>query len=208
MHWLHQTSRSHFRQLILISLLTLAFVITPHAVNAQSVPDVPAPDTQTAKSSAFLPLVVNGSAAAAPAVWSLNTQEEQVEALFRNDAEQRRQNPTRNDILSQVARARAQDMAQRNYFSHTDPDGHQPNFKVKQAGYLLPDFYPSESNNIESIGLNYTAPADAWQAWKNSPAHRVHVLGEETFYAAQTDYGIGYAESANGKYWVLITARH
>jgi len=202
---LHQTSRS--RQLFLVSMLALSLLIVPHALKAQSVPVAPTPDAQTAHASVFLPLVVNATTVSS-SNWQLNGQEQQVEALFRNDPEQHRQNPTRNDTLSQVARARAEDMAQRNYFSHTNPDGHLANYMVEQAGYLLPDFYPNNDNNIESIGKNYATPADAWQAWKNSPAHRVHVLGEETFYAAQTDYGIGYAENANGKYWVVITARH
>jgi len=198
MHSIYRISSSRSRQLLLVSVLTVSLCIAPHTLNAQY-----------AQLIVFLPLVVNGfPVTASSANWQLNTQEQQIETLFRNDSEQHRQNPTRNDILAQVARARAQDMAQRNYFSHTNPDGHQPNFMVEEAGYSLPDCYPDNSNNIESIGLNYTAAVDSWQAWKDSPAHRVHVLGEDPFYADQTDYGIGYAENATSKYWVLITARH
>jgi len=203
MHSMRQTPRFYLRQRYLVSVLTLALFIAPHALFAQS-----APDAQDAPASVFLPIVVNSPPVVTQAGWQLNPQEQQVEALFRNDAEQHRQNPTLNDILSQVARARAQDMADRHYFSHTNPDGHLPNFMVEQAGYVLPDFYPNNDNNVESIGLNYATAADAWQAWKNSPGHRVHVLGEDPFYAAQTDYGIGYVESGTSKYWVLISARH
>jgi uncharacterized protein YkwD len=44
-----------------------------------------------------------------------------------------------------------------------------------------------------------------------SRSHRTQVLGQERFFADQTDYGVGFAEvrgSKYGRYWVLITARH
>ncbi|MCX6044121.1 MAG: CAP domain-containing protein [Chloroflexi bacterium] len=167
------------------------------------------PNLQTAQSSLFLPLISNNPSTETPQMgWQLNLQEQQLATLFVNDPEQHRQNPTRQDILSHVARARAEDMAERNYFSHTDPDGHEANFLVEQADYQLPDYYPNNGNNIESIGLNFTTAAAAWQAWKDSPGHRVHVLGEDPFYAEQTDYGFGYAERADRRYWVVITATH
>jgi uncharacterized protein YkwD len=54
--------------------------------------------------------------------------------------------------------------------------------------------------------LNYTTAAEVWEAWKNSPAHRTHVLGEDRFFADEVDYGMGYAENSTSKYWVIITA--
>lgn len=202
MHSMSNTSPHRFRQPFLLAVLVCSLMLAPHKLSAQS-----APDAQTANRAVYLPLVVSSNSSV-QAAWQLNQQEQQLDNLFRTDSGQHRQSPTRNDILSQVARARAEDMATRNYFSHTNPDGHQANFLVEQAGYLLPDYYPNDGNNIESIGLNYSTAADAWQAWKNSPAHRVHILGEDPFYAEQTDYGVGYAESSNGKYWVVITAHH
>lgn len=198
MHFMSNRSPYHFKQPLLLAVLICSLLVVPHKVSAQSASDAP-----VANRSVYLPLISVGTVQAA-----LNQQEQQIENLFRTDADQHRQNPKLDDILSKVARARALDMANRNYFSHTNPDGHEANFLVEQAGYLLPDYYPNDGNNIESIGLNYASAAEAWQAWKDSPAHRVHVLGEEAFYAEQTDYGIGYAETNNGKYWVLITARH
>jgi uncharacterized protein YkwD len=203
MHFMSNRSPYRFKQPLLLAVFICSLLVIPHKVSAQS-----APDAQTASRAVYLPLVANSTSSPVQAAWQLNAQEQQLDTLFRADAGQHRQNPTRNDILSQVARARAEDMANRNYFSHTNPDGHAANFLVEQAGYLLPDYYPNDGNNIESIGLNYSSAADAWQAWKDSPAHRVHVLGEESFYAEQTDYGFGYAENGNGKYWVLITAHH
>jgi uncharacterized protein YkwD len=45
----------------------------------------------------------------------------------------------------------------------------------------------------------------------NSTGHRAHILGLDSFWAEQTDYGIGYANvpgSPYRHYWVVITARH
>lgn len=162
---------------------------------------------QTPQLLLYLPLVATSPIdQSISSGWKPNDQEQQLEVLFRNDPEQHRKNPQRNAILAQVARARAQDMAERNYFNHTDPDGHQANFLVKQAGYPLPNYFPANGNNIESIGLNYTAAAEVWEAWKSSPAHRTHVLGEDRFFADEVDYGMGYAENSTSKYWVIITA--
>ncbi|MCX6050543.1 MAG: hypothetical protein NT075_36080 [Chloroflexi bacterium] len=189
--------------LLLASIITICAMIAPRSVQAQA-----SPDGQTAQPKVYLPLVAGGQASVRESSWQPNAQEQAVEALFRADPEQRRQNVTRNDILSSVARARAEDMAAKNYFSHTSPDGHGPNYWVSQAGYALPSYYVADGNNIESIGLNYSSADLVWDAWKHSAGHRVHVLAEEDFYVTQTDYGIGYAVSSNGSYWVLITAQH
>lgn len=115
--------------------------------------------------------------------------------------------------LAQVARQRAADMATRNYFSHTNPDGFGPNYLVQQAGYRLPSFYDQslDGNNIESIQAGCPNASDAWSFLMNSTSHRRHLLGLIPFYAEQIDYGIGYAyhpESTYKHYWVIITARH
>ncbi len=185
-------------------ILVLSINMTAYTRHVQATPS-----QQVPQSSIFLPLISNSPSVDNPQVgWQPNPQEQQLEALFVTDLEQHRQHPTRQDILSKVARVRAQDMAQRHYFSHTDPDGHEANFLVEQADYPLPDYYPDNGNNIESIGLNFTTPAETWQGWKNSPAHRTHVLGEDDFFAAQNDYGFGYAENGDSRYWVIITATH
>ncbi len=136
-------------------------------------------------------------------------EEQQIAALLIGHPQQGRPSLTCHPILAQVARARAEDMRDRAYFSHTNPDGFGPNYLVTQAGYVLPDYYPKEadSNNIESIAAGYPTAAEAWQGWLNSPPHRTHVLAELPFFAAQVEYGIGYASGGPyGHYWVLLTA--
>jgi uncharacterized protein YkwD len=118
---------------------------------------------------------------------------------------------TWHTTLARVARARANDMATRGYFSHTDPDGLGPNAHVRAAGYALPDWYGQEpaANNVESIGAGYATAADAFAGWLASPAHRTHILGLIDFYCQQTNFGIGYAFRADSPlkhYWCYISA--
>ncbi|UCC86760.1 MAG: hypothetical protein JSV81_18190 [Anaerolineales bacterium] len=154
----------------------------------------------------YLPII-----ASAPAC-SLNPQEQRIESLMIHSAEQQRAIFTCNSILAQVARARAEDMASRGYFSHVTPEGYGPNYLVRQAGYVLPSFYGTElnDNNIESIGGGYSMAEAVWEGWMASAGHRDQLLGLQSFFADQIEYGIGYAydpESPLNYYWVVITAK-
>lgn len=154
----------------------------------------------------YLPLVTRGNAC------GLSLPEEQIAQMMSGSPEQQRPSMMCDTTLAQVARERAEDMAQRDYFSHVNPDGFGPNYLVTQAGYVLPAYYdPAPTgNNIESIAAGYGSAEAAWQGWMQSSPHRMHLLGLSTFFAEQVEYGIGYAydpASPYGHYWVVITAR-
>lgn len=127
--------------------------------------------------------------------------------MMAADPNQRRSQCIWNDKLAAAAGARANDMLTRNYFAHVDPDGHGPNWWVRQAGYKLPAWYADDANNVESISLNYLTAEQVWQGWLGSPVHRRHVLGESPFFAAQTNVGVGYVRASSGYpiLWVLIS---
>ena len=148
--------------------------------------------------------------AAAPAcAWEPNAQELDIANRMANASGQRRALLTFDPILSQVARERAADMAKRGYFDHINPDGHGANYLVRKAGYVLPSSYPSDGNNLESIAAGGSTAATTWSDWMGSPDHKKHLLGEISFFAVQTAYGIGYYEAAGSQYrhyWVVITA--
>ncbi|MCB0211147.1 MAG: CAP domain-containing protein [Anaerolineae bacterium] len=132
--------------------------------------------------------------------------------LLEQDPGQKRPSLTCNSILAQVAHARAADMAQREYFSHVNPDGHGPNYLVEEAGYILPSFYSDDpaANNIESIAAGRSTAEATWEQWMASSSHRTHLLGLDSFFAEQIEYGVGYvydADSPYGHYWVVITAK-
>ncbi len=124
---------------------------------------------------------------------------------------QQRGSVTLDPILCLVARQRAADMARRNYFSHTNPDGLAANYFVRREGYQLPTYYdPSNSgNNIESIAMGVVGPGEIFSLWLGSSAHRTHVLGEAAFYQEQRSIGVGVARSSRPpyyKYYVFLSA--
>jgi hypothetical protein len=137
-------------------------------------------------------------------------QEQQLAALMASDPGQQRPSLTFHPILAQVARERAQDMVDRRYFSHTNPDGFGPNYLVRQAGYVLPSFYGTarDANNVESIAAGKSSASMTWAQWMDSDDHKRHLLGTVSFFAEQIEYGIGYAcGGPYGHYWVVITAK-
>jgi uncharacterized protein YkwD len=139
-----------------------------------------------------------------------NHQEQQLAALMASDPGQQRPSLTCHPALAQVARERALDMVERHYFSHTNPDGYGPNYLVRQAGYVLPSYYQTAptANNIESIAAGNPTASLTWAQWMSSSGHRRHLLGTESFFAEQVEYGIGYANGGfYGHYWVVITAK-
>ncbi len=179
-------------------LLSLTVLISVFALTQQ----VHADSSGTTK--LFLPIVTSQDGGCA-----LSAAESQLAELLRNDVNQQRSTLGCNPILSQVAQARAEDMARRGYFDHTNPDGLTPNRLVLNAGYVLPKYYPQDGNTIESIAGGTTTPAETWRALMDSPGHRMHIVAEDSFYAKQVDFGVGYVYVPNSQYkhyWVIITA--
>lgn len=172
---------------------------------------------QSATNSQFLPFVSNGAFrgganTSAETICDLSGKILGLATLFSSDAEQNRTGAKCDPILMQVAQARAEDMAANGYFNHTNLAGRGPNYLVQEAGYELPSFYSTAiaANQVESIAYGASSESTLWEALKNSPAHRAHVLGTSGFFAQQNEFGIGYVYDPNAQhkhYWVLLTAR-
>lgn len=155
-------------------------------------------------------VVVLLTIASAKAV-DLNVQEQQIFNSLKSASGQGRPFVVLDATLCRVARQKAADMANRGYYSHTDPDGHGPNWLARQAGYSLPDYYDQSvgGNNIESVNAGRASANDAWSSWMGSSGHRQHLLGANPFYAEQTSIGIGFVDQPGSQwryYWVVITA--
>lgn len=92
---------------------------------------------------------------------------------------------------------------------HTTPDGDTPNELVRRAGYVLPSYYPTKGNMVESIAAGYASADECWAAWMDSASHSAHVLALDSFYCDQTNVGVGYFHSAKSHYvhyWCVISA--
>lgn len=140
-----------------------------------------------------------------------NQVELDIAELVSNHPGQQRPEMVYDPILNMVARAKAHDLAERAFFSHADPDGYGPNKAASLAGYQLPEWWGNDidANFIESLVAEAADAVSAFNAWIDSPGHRIHVLGELPFFAEQTRYGVGYANvpgSPHIWYYVLVTA--
>lgn len=91
--------------------------------------------------------------------------------------------------LSQVAAAHSQDMIDRHYFSHNDPDGKTPFDRMRDAGI-------SFGYAGENIAINRSVSA-AEQAFMNSPGHRANILSPN-FHKV----GLGVRWDNNGNVYV------
>lgn len=158
--------------------------------------------------------IVLSAAGIAPASAHVHRLRNNEMILFKrlsSNAEQQRESMKLDPILCMVARQRAVDMARRDYFSHTNPEGLGANILVRRAGFILPSYYDRSrsANSIESLGMKVGGPKEIVSLWLKSSGHRAHVLGEFDFFRAQTSVGVGVARSREApyyKYYVFLSA--
>ncbi|MGE4485480.1 MAG: CAP domain-containing protein, partial [Oscillospiraceae bacterium] len=114
--------------------------------------------------------------------------EQQVAALVNEQREANGLAPlTLSSELSNVARAKSQDMHDNNYFSHTSPTYGSPFDMLKAFGI-------SYRAAGENIAMGYATPEAVVNGWMNSAGHRANILN-----SAYTQIGVGYV--ADGNYW-------
>ncbi|NEA14911.1 CAP domain-containing protein, partial [Streptomyces halstedii] len=94
-----------------------------------------------------------------------------------------------NSLLATAASRHSADMADRDYFSHTSPDGTDPGDRITAAGYRW-------STYGENIAKGQTTPAAVMEAWMNSPGHRANILN-----CAFKELGVGREDSSDGPVW-------
>ncbi|MEU8527681.1 sigma-70 family RNA polymerase sigma factor [Streptomyces sp. NPDC048629] len=98
---------------------------------------------------------------------------------------------TGNDLLHKAARGHSDDMAARDFFDHTNPDGDGPGERITAAGYRW-------STYGENIAMGQRTPAQVMDSWMNSPGHRANILN-----CAFKEIGIG-VHDAGGPYWTQV----
>ncbi|MFI9612808.1 sigma-70 family RNA polymerase sigma factor [Streptomyces sp. NPDC052023] len=91
--------------------------------------------------------------------------------------------------LNQAAQGHSQDMAARDFFDHTNPDGADPGQRTTAAGY-------NWSTYGENIARGQQTPEAVMNSWMNSPGHRANILN-----CAFKDIGVGIHNGSGGPWW-------
>lgn len=95
-----------------------------------------------------------------------------------------------NSALSKMARAKSQDMRDKNYFDHQSPTYGSPFDMMKKYGI-------SFTSAGENIAAGQKTPEEVVNGWMNSPGHRANILN-----ASFTTIGVGYVQGGSyGSYW-------
>lgn len=98
---------------------------------------------------------------------------------------------TYNAALRTAAYNHSRDMAVRNFFSHTNPDGLNPFDRMRAAGYT--NFLAAGEN----IAAGQSTPEGVVAGWLRSPGHCSNIMN-----AGYRDLGVGYSAGGSyGHYW-------
>lgn len=101
----------------------------------------------------------------------------------------------RNMLLEAAAQDYADDMHDRNFFSHESPDGTTFDQRIEAAGYPGPCDRPGCRMRIymgENLAKGFDTPESVLKGWMDSPGHRANILSENF-----SEVGLGIS----GNYW-------
>ncbi len=88
---------------------------------------------------------------------------------------------TRNVLLDEAARLKAEHMAAEGYFSHYSPGGISPWFWFDRVGYTY-------AHAGENLAVHFFDSAEVVKAWMNSPTHKANIVND-----VYAEIGIGVA---------------
>ncbi|MEV8097563.1 sigma-70 family RNA polymerase sigma factor [Kitasatospora sp. NPDC085879] len=94
-----------------------------------------------------------------------------------------------DDKLELAAQRHSDDMAARNFFDHTNPDGQGPQPRIDAAGYKW-------SSWGENIARGQRDAAAVMKSWMDSPGHKANILN-----CGFTDLGVGVHLGDGGPWW-------
>ncbi|MFD6924415.1 sigma-70 family RNA polymerase sigma factor [Streptomyces sp. NPDC059944] len=96
---------------------------------------------------------------------------------------------TENADLEQAALDHSEDMAARDFFDHSNPDGEDPGERITAAGYRW-------STYGENIARGQQTPESVMDSWMNSPGHRANILN-----CSFKNIGVGVHKGSGGPWW-------
>jgi len=126
-----------------------------------------------------------------PAKESMTGYEDQVLTLTNQERQKAGLSPCagNDSSLNRSARAKSEDMATHNYFSHDSPTYGDPFAMMRSFGVQ----YQSAGENIAK---GQPSPQEVVTAWMNSPGHRANILN-----SSFTHIGVGYVVKNGEAYW-------
>ncbi|MFF5029475.1 sigma-70 family RNA polymerase sigma factor [Streptomyces collinus] len=153
-------------------------------------PKAPAPVRKSASAPAH-PVRPTPTAAATPdATPTSSDTVDQVVALVNQQRATAGCGPVTEDPqLEKAAQGHSDDMAARNFFEHTNPDGADPGQRITAAGYRW-------STYGENIAKGQQTPQSVMDSWMNSPGHRANILN-----CSFKDIGVGVHRGSGGPWW-------
>lgn len=99
---------------------------------------------------------------------------------------------TMNAILNASAQAHAQDMFDRHYYSHQNPEGLTSYERIIAQGY-------EPKMTAENIAKNQFSVVQVMESWLESPSHRANLLDADL---EEVGFGLAFGEN-NGEYQLL-----
>ncbi|NBM15206.1 CAP domain-containing protein [Streptomyces sp. GC420] len=130
-----------------------------------------------------------GDAGLAPGTGGATEAEAAVLALVNQERAKAGCSAVRMDSgLADLAGDFSEDMAQRGFFEHTDPDGDTPWARAEQAGIA--------NLGGENIARGQTDAEAVMDAWMNSSGHRANILNCD-----YTTLGVGVHFAEGGPWW-------
>ncbi|GGS82552.1 MULTISPECIES: sigma-70 family RNA polymerase sigma factor [Streptomyces] len=114
----------------------------------------------------------------------------QVVALVNAERAKAGCGPLKDDAqLRKAAQRHSEDMASRNFFSHTAPDGSDPGERTTAAGYRWATYG-------ENIARGQSTAESVMNSWMNSDGHRANILN-----CSFKDIGVGLHQGPGGPWW-------
>ena len=176
---------------------------TRTTVPSPTAANTPAPSPTLAKTSAPSPTstsapVPSPTAISTPTPTSgtLDAEESAFLNLINNYRQTNGLAPLKlNTTLTTASKWMSQDMASKNYFSHTDSLGRDPFQRMAAFGYT------ANTSKGENIAAGYQTATAVFDAWKASAGHNANMLS-----SSYTVIGIGRAYDARSTYgWYWTT---
>ncbi|MGW0945673.1 sigma-70 family RNA polymerase sigma factor [Streptomyces sp. NPDC002623] len=96
---------------------------------------------------------------------------------------------TGDALLRKAAQGHSDDMAARDFFDHTNPDGADPGQRITAAGYRW-------STYGENIAKGQQTAESVMTSWMNSEGHRANILNCDF-----KNIGVGIHDGAGGPWW-------